>query len=143
MKKKLLTTLLIVVTIQLSAQDKLIANFNQVLEKANHESKEILIVFSGSDWCANCIKFKKNILEAESFKDYSEGELMIYIADFPRKVKLSKEQKEQNITLFNKFNKKGVFPFVVLLNAKGELVKQIDTSYNIPENFINQFIDEH
>ena len=33
------------------------------------EDKNIIIVFSGSDWCAPCIKLDKNIWQSDAFKN--------------------------------------------------------------------------
>ena len=58
----------------------------------------IIVVFSGSDWCAPCIKLDKSIWQSEAFKKESEKEWIIVKADFPRKKAnvLTKEQTEQN-----------------------------------------------
>ena len=36
-------------------------NFEEVKTEATVSNKKILLVFSGSDWCAPCIKLDKNI----------------------------------------------------------------------------------
>ena len=38
---------------------------------AASESKSIVLIFSGSDWCAPCIKLDKTIVQTEEFKKAS------------------------------------------------------------------------
>ena len=43
------------------------------------------MVFSGSDWCAPCIKLDKAVWQSEEFKKEAETNWVIYKADFPKK----------------------------------------------------------
>jgi thioredoxin-related protein len=113
------------------------------LEKAKKEAvasgKMIVLNFSGSDWCVPCIKMKKEIFANQAFTNYADANLVLVRADFPRlkKNKLSKEQTKANDALAAKYNKKGLFPFTVLLNAKGEVVKTWDgMPKSTPEEFV-------
>ncbi len=113
------------------------------LEKAKKEAassgKMIVLNFSGSDWCVPCIKMKKEIFSSQAFMDYADANLVLVRADFPRlkKNKLSKEQTKANDALAAKYNKKGLFPFTILLNAKGEVVKTWDgMPKSTPEDFV-------
>lgn len=95
-------------------------SFADAVKVANEENKPIVLVFSGSDWCAPCIRFKKKILESEEFKNYAKANYVIYNADFPRKKKnqLPKDKLNVNKTLAEKYNSRGYFPLVVLLDKK-------------------------
>jgi thioredoxin-related protein len=101
-------------------------DFEQAKSKAKAEQKLVLVNFSGSDWCAPCIKMKKNIFEQTVFTDYADANLVLVRADFPRskKNKLDKAQQEQNDALAAKYNQKGTFPLTLLLDAEGKVVKK-------------------
>ena len=43
-------------------------NFEEAKKIATEQDKNVVIVFSGSDWCAPCIKLDKNIWQSEAFK---------------------------------------------------------------------------
>jgi len=43
-------------------------NFSEAQKQAKVTHKQILINFSGSDWCGPCIRLRKEILESESFE---------------------------------------------------------------------------
>lgn len=55
------------------------------LEKSKTEDKPIILVFSGSDWCAPCIKLDKDIWQSDAFKKEAAAKYILYRADFPRK----------------------------------------------------------
>ena len=107
--------------------------------KANN--KNILLVFSGSDWCIPCIKMEKEIFEKEGFTSYAKEHLVIMHADFPRlkKHQLPKDQVKINEELAEKYNKHGAFPYTVLLNAEGGVLKAWDGLVaSSAEEFIEQ-----
>jgi thioredoxin-related protein len=79
--------------------------------------KSKLIVFSGSDWCKNCILFKKKVLSNPDFEVFIKNRLEIVTADFPQRTTLSKEQIAKNEVLAEKYNPNGEFPRLVLLAA--------------------------
>jgi thioredoxin-related protein len=100
-------------------------NFEAAQKEAQENNKLILLNFSGSDWCAPCIKLKKEVLTTASFESYADKKLVLVRADFPRlkKNQLETSQKAANEALAAKYNPKGKFPLTVLLNAKGEVLK--------------------
>lgn len=107
----------------LNAQDW-ITDFNEAKETATKENKKIVLVFQGSDWCAPCIKLDQEIFETDEFIAYAKDHFVMLQADFPRrkKNKLSKEQQDKNNKLAEAYNKKGYFPYVVVLNSKGTVL---------------------
>lgn len=103
-------------------------NFNTAKDRAAKDHKYILISFSGSDWCAPCIKMKKEVFEHESFADLAEKKLVLVRADFPRSKKnqLPGEQIKHNEALAEKYNPSGKFPFTVLTDSNGKVIKTWD-----------------
>lgn len=99
-------------------------NIETAKTEAKKENKNILLVFSGSDWCAPCIKLDKNIFQSEVFKTESEKKWVLVKADFPKKKAnlLSTELTESNKNLAEKYNKAGNFPLVVLLDSNGKVI---------------------
>lgn len=99
-------------------------NFEQVKAQALNENKSIVLVFSGSDWCAPCIKLDKIVWQSEAFKIEAEKNWIIYKADFPKKKanQLAVEMTEQNKKLAEKYNKNGSFPLVVILDKNAKVL---------------------
>jgi thioredoxin-related protein len=108
------------------------ADWGSDLEKARKEAKAsgkmILLNFAGSDWCIPCIKMKKEIFEHQAFMTFADANLILVKADFPRlkKNQLSKEQTKANKALAAKYNKSGAFPFTLLIDAEGKVIKSWD-----------------
>jgi len=116
-------------------------NFDVAKETAAKENKMILLNFSGSDWCAPCIKMRRNVFETEVFKEYAGQHLVLLRADFPRmkKNQLPKEQVQCNEVLVEKYNSMGKFPLTILLDANGKVIKDWDGYVNqSPEAFVTE-----
>lgn len=113
-------------------------NFDEAKKLATEQDKNIIIVFSGSDWCAPCIKLDKNIWQSDAFQKESEKEWIIVKADFPRKKAntLSKEQTEHNRKLAEKYNVDGSFPLVVVLDKNGKVLGKMGFKNVSPEEYI-------
>lgn len=101
--------------------------FTNIAEAKAHaieSNQNILMVFAGSDWCKPCIQFKKDILQSTDFTDRLGNQVSILYLDFParRKNRLSKEQTAHNEALAERFNKSGVFPKIILINAEEKIL---------------------
>ena len=118
-----------------------LGDFNQATAEAVKTHKLILINFSGSDWCGPCIRERKEILETSVFENFSSDHLILVRADFPRQKKdqLSKEQITKNEALADKFNSEGKFPYTLLVDENGKVLKAWDGFPNeSPEKFVEQ-----
>jgi thioredoxin-related protein len=109
------------------------------LVKAKQEHKKVLLYFSGSDWCAPCIKFKKTFIQNEAFQSFASENLIVVNADFPRLKKnaLSAEQTTENEKLADKYNANGIFPLVLVLDENGKILKKWE---KLPEETIDTFL---
>lgn len=116
-------------------------NFSEAQKQAKATHKQILINFSGSDWCGPCIRLRKEILESESFEQYAAVNLLLVRADFPRQKKnqLPKEQIKLNESLAEVYNKDGKFPFTVLVDENGKVLKSWD---GFPDESPQAFVSE-
>lgn len=118
-----------------------LSDFDQSKQKASQENKLILLNFSGSDWCAPCIKLKKDVFEQDVFTVYAEKHLVLLRADFPRlkKNQLPVAQVKHNEKLAEKYNPQGKFPYTLLLTGDGTVVYEWDGYPGVsPEEFVDQ-----
>ena len=116
-------------------------DFSDAQKQAAQEHKLILINFSGSDWCGPCIRLRKEILESSTFESYASGHLVLVRADFPRQKKdqLSKEQVKLNEALADKYNPDGKFPYTLLVDENGKVLKDWEGFPNeTPDQFVSQ-----
>ena len=113
-------------------------NFEEAKKIATEQDKNVVIVFSGSDWCAPCIKLDKNIWQSEAFKKEAAAKWVLVKANFPRKKanELPKEQTEHNRKLAEKYNIEGSFPLVVVLDKNGKVLGKMGFKNVSPEEYI-------
>jgi len=116
-----------------------LGDFNAAVNQATKEHKLILINFSGSDWCGPCIRLRKEILESATFEKYAQDHLVLVRADFPRQKKnqLPADQVKRNEALADKYNAEGKFPFTLLVDEHGKVLKAWD---GYPDETPDQFI---
>ncbi|MBC7759870.1 MAG: thioredoxin family protein [Phormidesmis sp. FL-bin-119] len=121
-------TLLISLLLSLSVPLTWNSNFNNTIKQAKATHKNILINFSGSDWCGPCIRLRKEILESDAFANYANDNLLLVRADFPRQKKnqLAAEQVKSNELLAEKYNPDGKFPYTLLLDENGKILTSWD-----------------
>ncbi len=112
-------------------------NLEEAKKEATSTQKHIILVFSGSDWCAPCIKLDHAIFQSEEFKRDAKNWVLLK-ADFPKKKanQLSPELTKSNRDLAEKYNQDGNFPLVVLLDAKGNVIAKTGYDNVAPEYYI-------
>lgn len=139
MKKIVLLFAAILFSITLSAQEWQ-TDFETAKELSSEENRPIILVFQGSDWCAPCIKLDREIWSTDEFKAYAKDNLVMLQADFPRKKKnaLPDEQQQKNNQLAEKYNNKGYFPFVVVLDKEGKVLGEAGYEKTSPEAYIEK-----
>ncbi|MRI02080.1 thioredoxin fold domain-containing protein [Kriegella sp. EG-1] len=120
-------------------------SYTTALSCAKDQNKPIILVFSGSDWCAPCIKLDKEIWQSEIFNSYAHENYILYRADFPRKKsnKLAKELETQNKSLAALYNPNGHFPLVVVLNKDEKVLGKTGYKKLAPNKYVshlNSFI---
>ncbi|WP_026710779.1 thioredoxin family protein [Flavobacterium filum] len=136
MKKNLLFVLLLVNSLLIAQNWQ--TNFEEAKVLDQKENKNIVLVFSGSDWCAPCMKLEKNIWMSQEFQTESQNNWITYKADFPKKKanQLPTELTEQNKKLAEKYNKEGSFPLVVLLTPSGKVLGMFGFKNISPSDYI-------
>jgi thioredoxin-related protein len=121
--KKLLTIMALFMAI-LGYSQNWKANFDEAKKEAKDQNKNILLVFSGSDWCAPCIKLDNVVWKSDAFQLAAAKNWVIYRADFPKKKanQLAPELVQSNNKLAEKYNRNGSFPLVLLLDKTGKVI---------------------
>lgn len=116
-------------------------DFEIAKQQARQRHQLVLLNFSGSDWCGPCMRMTKGILENEAFTAFSDSTLQLVNADFPRNKKnqLGKDVVKANEALADRYNKEGVFPYTVLLDADGNVLKSWS---GLPQEDVSGFIQE-
>lgn len=126
-----------VMAITLPAQ-KWETSFDAAKARSQKEGVNIVLVFSGSDWCIPCMKLEKNIWESPDFVEYSKAHFVLLRADFPKKKlnALSKEQQDRNDKLAETYNRQGLFPYVAILDKNGKMLGSTGYKNVTPKDYI-------
>lgn len=86
---------------------------------AAKEGKDILILFTGSDWCPACKALDKAVLSTPEFKTETAKKYVPVLLDFPKEG-VPANLKAQNEGMASEIGLSGV-PSVVLMDAKGRI----------------------
>ena len=95
----------------------------------------ILIDFTGSDWCGWCIKLDKEVFKKAKWKTWAKSNVILYIADFPRKNKAPASVQKENQRLQKKYGVRG-FPTIIVIDADGKLLGRSGYKPAGPANYI-------
>jgi thioredoxin-related protein len=100
-------------------------DYAKALHTAKAENKQVLLDFTGSDWCPPCLALRKQVFSTPAFQAYAEKNLILVEIDFPQRKEQSAELKNQNERLAKDFavDDKG-FPTVILLDPAGKTVRE-------------------
>jgi thioredoxin-related protein len=100
------------------AQSEWLTDLPTALAKAKAENKNVLVDFTGSDWCGWCIRLKKEVFDQPEFVAYAQEKLVLVELDFPNQKPQTRELKAANQTLSEKFGVTG-YPTIFVLDADG------------------------
>jgi thioredoxin-related protein len=98
-------------------------SFAEAIAEASQQDKHILLYFTGSDWCLPCLKMDQEVLSQKRFSKFASKSLILVKLDFPRRKKLSANEKAQNDQLAKKYGIQG-FPTFVLVDSSGKEVRR-------------------
>jgi len=138
MKKTMLASLLLALTISLStaAGDEWMTDFEAAKQKAAAENKDLLVDFTGSDWCGWCIKLVDEVFKHDVFKQGAADNFVLVELDFPQdKSKLDEATQKQNEMLQKKYSIQG-FPTILLLDDQGRPYAQTGYQAGGPEKYL-------
>ena len=115
-------------------------NWNLTLEqaviKARASQKNILVLFTGADWCGPCKFLEKNVLSTSDFRRAARKCELVYI-NFPRGGNMPPAQKRYNTTLRKDLTRSGGVPRVVLLDRNCRKLGEISGAMPL-KNYLEQ-----
>lgn len=123
------------VTNAIAGQELWTTDFEAAKAQAAKENKDILVFFTGSDWCGWCKILKKEVLDTPAFQAAAPKQFVLEEADFPQKTKLPPALEAQNKKLHEQFGVQGK-PAVVMLDAQGRPYAQIGYRPGGPEQYL-------
>lgn len=112
-----------------------LTDFDTTKKAAAEKKLPILADFSGSDWCGWCIKLDNEVFSKKEFKEFAGDNLVLFLADFPRKKQQDEKIKKQNADLMKKHEVQG-FPTVLLMDAEGKVFARTGYQQGGAETYI-------
>lgn len=115
-----------------------VADFDEAVKLAKAENKDLLVDFTGSDWCGWCIRLDEEVFQHESFYAEAEKNFVLVALDFPRAadIKAQVPNPERNDELKNTYGISG-FPTILLMTADGEVFGRTGYQPGGPESYLN------
>lgn len=135
---KLLSLILILTVGFVTAQSQIIEDPEVAFKLSNETQKPLLLIFSGSDWCAPCIRLHDTILTNEQFQHYASDHFILLKVDFPQRKKQDKSKRTENEKLAEKYNPKGQFPHLLLLRPDQTILSILNYKNQPAHEFILQ-----
>lgn len=96
-------------------------DFSAAKRRAKAERKLVLMDFTGSDWCRNCMRLRGQVLDTPEFEQYARDKFILMEVDCPRTKKLPDKLAKQNQELCRSYSIGG-FPTLLVVTPKGEVV---------------------
>lgn len=117
------------------------SDFEAAKKQAAETNKDLLIDFTGSDWCGWCIKLNKEVFSQEPFKAGVKDKFVLVELDYPQdKSKLSAATLKQNEELAKKYPING-YPTILLTDADGKPYAATGYEAGGPEAYVKH-LDE-
>lgn len=111
-------------------------DFEAAKKQAAAEKKDLLVDFTGSDWCGWCIKLNEEVFQKDEFKKGVKDKYVLVELDFPEDdSKLSEATKKQNGELQEKLGIDG-FPTILLCDASGKPYAKTGYQEGGPEKYL-------
>ena len=111
-------------------------DFEAAKKQAASEKKDLLLDFTGSDWCGWCIKLNDEVFKKEPFKAGVKDSFVLVELDYPNdKSKLSEETQKQNKELGEKYAIQG-YPTILLCDAGGKPFAATGYQPDGPEKYV-------
>ncbi|MEM7699925.1 MAG: thioredoxin family protein, partial [Verrucomicrobiota bacterium] len=100
------------------AVDAWFADYNEAVAEAKASQRDLLIVFTGTDWIEICQIFYDEILSAPEFIDSASKAFVLLKLEYPKNNRLPREEAIQKQLLRDAYRVRG-FPTVVYTTADG------------------------
>ncbi|MDT8388927.1 MAG: thioredoxin family protein [Lentisphaeria bacterium] len=116
-------------------------DFEAAKKTAAEEGKDLLVNFSGSDWCGWCKKLDGEVFSKPEFVEAASKDFVLVLIDSPKdKSVLSDTAKENNPTWVKQYEIRG-YPSVLLMNAAGEVYAKTGYQRGGVEPYLKNVID--
>lgn len=119
-----------------------ITDFESAKTTAATAGKDLFIEFTGSDWCAPCIRFEREVLSKDAFLEAALPGFVLVKLDFPKDESvIDPALVKQNDALYERYQIEG-FPSVILADSSGKPYAEIE-EYNVSVDEYLPILEHH
>lgn len=115
------------------------ATLDAAKQQAAQEKRDIMLDFTGTDWCTACIHLRTKIIESTEFEDAYGKKFVLVSVDFPRNPQLvaqiPDDEKRRRENLLTSYRISGL-PGVVLMDEKGMPYEIIGGARRTPADYM-------
>ena len=118
-------------------------DFEAAKKTAKAEGKDILLDFTGSDWCTWCIRLDNEVFKHQPFYDYANENFVLVKLDFPRTPgAITDELKAQNQAVKDYYGSiTDGFPTILLTDAEGRAYARTGFEFGGPRAYAAHLAD--
>lgn len=118
-------------------------DFEAAKARAQAEGKDILVDFTGSDWCTWCIRLDREVFSYQPFYEYTDGNFVLVKLDFPRGPgAISPEDLARNQAIKDHYGAvvEG-FPTILLTDSGGRAYARTGFEFGGPTAYVAHLSD--
>ncbi len=118
------------------------ADYDEAVKVAKEEGKDLLVDFTGSDWCGWCIRLHEEVFDHDEWIDEASKSYVFVALDFPNsdELKAAVPNPERNEELKNELGVRG-FPTIFLMNTEGVAYAQMGYEKGGPEVYLKKMAE--
>ena len=135
--KAIVTTLALFFTAVFAsaANEDWATDLEAALAKAKKENKNVLVEFTGADWCPACKKIDKEVFTKKEFTSAASEDFVLVMIDIPESNKPLQE-KNNPVAVAKSYDVEA-YPTVILFDAEGkEYSRFFATKYPTIDKFL-------
>lgn len=119
------------------SEQRWFADYDEALAIAKTEGKDLLVDFTGSDWCGWCIRLHDEVFKHDSWYDVASESYVLVALDFPNaaEIKAKVPNPERNAELRDQYGVRG-YPTILLMNVEGEVFGRTGYQAGGPEAYV-------
>ncbi|MCC5921906.1 MAG: thioredoxin family protein [Cyclobacteriaceae bacterium] len=135
MKASIFVLIIILMSLNGTAQIKKYNKWDKAAKVAQEEGKDILIILTGKQWCAPCKKLENNVLSTKDFERYAQDSFLVFEIDLPKShIKKPNSKISQLIDTYSTRYDAKAFPSLILVDLEGtEKMKITESNWSLEE----------
>ncbi len=137
-----ITFFLFLTQIGFSQEVEMITDWEEAKELAKKENKRILIILTGSEWCAPCKEMDKIVIENPEFQKYAEQNLIVFLIDLPGGGLDIDSKVYQDYEKFKNKYLSNALPSLILTERDGTKIRTLKGKMFLLENVLKQLKSE-